>query len=59
MRKQWYLEIIKHLVNISRVNGLLLHIRYTKKLAVPKQNQLTLHQFTRGVADALLLHQGT
>ena len=54
-RKQWYLKIIMHPIIISNVNGWLLHIRYMKQLANPNKNQLTLLQFTKGVAGALLL----
>ena len=54
-RKRWYLKIITHLVTISNVNGWLLHMRHMKQLAVPNKKQLTLLQFAKGVADALLL----
>ena len=54
-RKRWYLKIITHLINLCNVNGWLLYGRYSNQLGIAKKTQLSLLQFTKDVADGLLL----
>ena len=52
-RKQWYLKIITHCVNICSVNARLLYKRFSDQLDVPKKEH-NLFDFTKEVGDALL-----
>ena len=54
-RKRWFLKIFTHLLNICNVNDWLLYRRHSDQLDIPKAKQLTLLQFTKAVAYALLL----
>ena len=53
-RKWWYLKMITHCVNICNINAWLLYKKFSDQLDVPKNEQRSLLDFTKEVADVLL-----
>ena len=52
--KRWYIKLLLHCVDISKVNGWLLYRRYATQLPIPRRKQLTLVQLTTKVAGGLM-----
>ena len=53
--KRWYLKILFHLIDISKVNGWLLYKRHCNQLKVPKSKVMSLLKFTSAIARALTM----
>ena len=51
--KRWYLKILFHLIDISKVNGRLLFKRHCNQLKEPKNKVMSLLKFTSAIARAL------
>ena len=52
--KQWYLKMLFHCVDISKVNAWLLYRRHCKQLEIPKSRQFSLLKFSVSIASALM-----
>ena len=52
--KRWYLKVLFHCVDISKVNAWLLHRRHCQQLEIPRNRQLSLLKFTVSIATALV-----
>ena len=51
--KRWYLKILRHCVDIAKVNALFIYGRHCDQRNVPKKPQLSLLKFTVLIAFAL------
>ena len=54
-KKRWYLKLIFHCIDISKVNAWLLYRRHCTQLRVPKKKQMSLRSFISHIATALKL----
>ena len=51
---RWYLKVLFHCVDISKVNAWLLYRQHCTQLNVPKRSQLSLLKFTTAIASGLI-----
>ena len=56
-KKRWYLKLIFHCSDISKVNAWLLHRRYCKQIKTPKNKQLSFRKFIAQIATVLKLRR--
>ena len=52
--KRWYLKVLFHCVDISKVNAWLLYRRHCQQLGILRNRQLSLLKFTVSIATALV-----
>ena len=52
--KRWYLKVLFHCVDISKVNSWLLYRRHCQQLGIPRNRQLSLLKFTVSIATVLV-----
>lgn len=57
--KRWYIKILFHLVDIAKVNAWLIYRRHCDQLKVAKRSQMSLLQFTSGIASGLTTAETT
>ena len=54
-KKRWYLKLIFHCIDISKINAWLLYRSHCTQFKMPKNKQLSLRRFISQVATALNL----
>ena len=51
---RWYLKVFWHLVDIAKVNSWILYRRHCNQIGTPKKSTMTLLNFTKDLAEALM-----